>query len=268
MYVAENVCIMKEDESMKMDDLFAKLQRSEKDVEDVGVMAPKYNRNRFEEYFALAFFRENTFRMEYPDIKIHDLQKSGSNSMDLISEPAKIGIEVTQCLNDIFQKEESQWNKPVCKGNSQTLVHYWKNQPVSFECIETAISKKNDKYDAYMSDYGDIVSDIDLFVYGGPDVCVQNYDCNFLLGKDENGNEILISYPDKSIGYNSYDMVADKLSHMLIENNCKYRKVFIVFGNCWFYFIKAEHYKYHTCIMTEDIFCRLSHIAINMQKGD
>lgn len=230
------------------DNLFQRPYKANKNKNDIGHPAPCYIRQpKYEECFAIAFLKRFN---EYNDIEIHDKQTKDHESMDLICESSNTGIEVTQGISQAFRKEESDWNKPLCKGDKNANAeHIWKNQQTSFACIENAIIKKSECYDTYKTKYNP--SHIDLFMYIADARIIDN-EQKYLHG----------FHVPNNMGYKAYEDIGFGLEALLKKLNTKYRKTYIVFQNYWYLF---ENNKIQSNILYENTFDAICEETIKIQ---
>ena len=242
-----------------LNDLFDIALYSKKEKEDIGKMAPCYEKKSevplYEECFALEFLK--WIDDEYKNIEFHDNQmktdskkKTMANSMDLVCRDIRLGIEVVQAINDEFREEESCWNKQVCNGTSTELIHEWENQPTSMETIQKRIEDKNQKYDEYLKKY-DYVDDIDLFVYI-VDARIKESKFNSICGLGCPANEIL-----SEIG----------LRPLLKELKTPYKRIYIIFENYWYCLDRDNDYKAGNNILRPVKLKEIYNKAIELQKS-
>ena len=250
-----------------LNELFCKLIKAEKHSEDKGIMPPAYKKKNeaplYEEYFALEFLKR--LSDEYEDIEFHDIQmktgKHDPNSMDLICKKARIGIEVVQGIDSNFRKEESKWNKPLCKGENTELEHEWINQPTSLNTIYKRIEDKNSKYYKYKKDYN-YIDDIDLFVYV---LDTKIEDINVLVGELDN-KPICLSL-GTNFGYPANEVLSEYgLQPILKDLQTPYRKVYIIFTNYWYYFERDKGFEPKNCIFKAEHYEDATSKAINLQN--
>ena len=247
--------------------LFRKLIKSKKYSEDKGIIPPAYKKKSeaplYEECFVLEFLKR--LGDEYKDIEFHDIQiktgKHDPNSMDLICRKARIGVEVVQGIDSNFRKEESKWNKPLCKGEDTELEHEWINQPTSLNTIYERIGDKNSKYYKYKKDYN-YIDDIDLFVYV---LDAKIEDINVLVGKLD--NEHICFSLGANFGYPANEILSKYgLQPILKDLQTPYRKIYIVFANYWYYFERDKDFEPENCTFKIKHSKDVTSKAINLQN--
>lgn len=239
-------------ENQDLNNLFCRQVKAVKRTEDIGVIAPQYIRfPKYEECFAMAFLHYLSLSsenyQEYADIEFHDIQEISSSSvahsMDLYCREHSLGVEVVSAVNSEYREEEAAWNKPLCKGKSDTLMHEWtfqSSQPTSLDIIKKAIESKEGKYQSYKKAYSP--TDIDLFVFA-VDALIQQYRSLY-------GIPVLAHY---GVGFPAYeDLGLHGLQPMLQDMRPHYRRIYFVFWNYWYYAERDKNFKIQCCKFREN----------------